>query len=702
MRDGTSWGCGARRVALALLGLGMGLPVLAVTGNEFWFAPPDVSDLHNVPGGEPLYLVVVAGAQGAHVVIDLPANAAFTPIHADIAPHAHARFNLTAFKVQLETRPTNTVLNTGLHLVASQPVSAVYEEANSSNGEDFALRGADALGSEFYVPLHKHAPFYNHTFAAPYQAYASFDIVASQDATQVSIYSPVPLDGHPALQQFSVVLNRGQTYSAAWTGTGYEQPSTHPAGAVVLADKPVAVTVKDDSDHNPSGGCYDLIGDQIVPVDHLGQDYVAVKGALNATGDESVVLVATRNNTQIYRDGATTPLATLFAGEYYRLDIDDLAAGPAIAALVHASQPVYAAHISGFGCEMGMALLPPLERSGVREVSLVRSDAQSFYLILVAPAAAIGDFHISSAGTASIPAASFLDVPGTGGAWKAARIGYNTTQVPADTPITIRNDTDRFLVASLSGSAASSAYYSYRGDFLGAVGLEVALTPQLASVPEPGDAVGYTVDVTNRGVGSARLDALVDSRLGSVQGQGCSLPQTLAAGATYHCAYAAPVGGNAGAQVAATLTAQGVSLSTALSAQATASVAVSDVLPTASLQATAPTLLGPDGGTATVSVSVHNDGSAEALRLTALHLDGAAANSIDLDGQGDCSLAAAQAIAAGASYACSATVLIAGTSGGSRGLQFVATLQDDEHNSVVASALSTVVFDARLFADGFE
>lgn len=685
------------RGAGAALGLGAALPALAVTGNEFWFAPPDVSDLHNAPGGEPIYLVIAAGAQGAHVVIDLPANAAVTPVQADIAPHAHARINLTAFKAQLETRPTNTVLNTGLHLTATQPVDVVYEEANSSNGEDFALHGADALGTEFYVPLHKHAPFYNHTFPAPHQAYASFDIVASQDATQVSIYSPVPLDGHPALQQFSVVLNRGQTYSAAWTGAGYEQPSTHPAGAVVLADKPVAVTVKDDSDHNPSGGCYDLIGDQIVPVDHLGQDYVAVKGALNGTGDESVVLLATRNNTQIYRDGATTPLATLFAGESYRLDIDDLAAGSVIAALVHASQPVYAVHISGFGCEMGMALLPPLERAGAREVNLVRSDAQTFYLMLVAPAAAVAGFQISGAGTASIPAAAFLDVPGTGGAWKAARIAYNTTQVPADSPITVRNDTDRFLAATLSGSAASSAYYAYRGDFLGRVGLEVALTPQVASVPEPGDAVGYTVDVTNRGVGSARLDTLVDSRLGSVQGQGCSLPQTLAAGATYHCAYAAPVSGNAGDQVTATLTVQGVSLSSALLAQGAATVTLGDVLPAASLQATAPALLGPDGGIGTVSVAVRNDGSAEALRLTALTLDGA-----DLDGQGDCALAAAQSIAPGATYACSASVAVAGTSGGSRSLQFAATLQDDEHNATGAGASVAVAFDTRLFADGFE
>src|SRR5690606_170831 len=128
-------------------------------------------------------------------------------------------------------------------------------------------------GHEFYIPLHKHAPFYNHDFGSADKAYASFDVVATEDGTEVMIYSPVPVDGHPALTAFTVVLNRGQTYSCGWTGANYTQPSTHPSGAVVLANKPVAISIKDDSNHNPSGGCYDLMLDQLVPVNILGTDY---------------------------------------------------------------------------------------------------------------------------------------------------------------------------------------------------------------------------------------------------------------------------------------------------------------------------------------------------------------------------------------------------------------------------------------------
>ncbi len=93
----------------------------------------------------------------------------------------------------------------------------------------------------------------------------------------------------------------------------------------MLSDKPVAISIKDDSNHNPSGGCYDLMLDQIVPVNILGTDYVAVKGALNNTGDESLFVMAVQNNTQVYIDGNPAPVATLFAGQYYRHDMDYLA-----------------------------------------------------------------------------------------------------------------------------------------------------------------------------------------------------------------------------------------------------------------------------------------------------------------------------------------------------------------------------------------
>ncbi|CAN5497303.1 hypothetical protein BH11BAC2_BH11BAC2_13430 [soil metagenome] len=450
----------------------------AQTGKDFWFAAPDITDLHNIPGGEPLYLLISSTGGAGTVSITQPANPTFNggvPLTVSLAANASARVNLTPFKNLLETRPTNSVVNTGLHIVSTTNITTYYEISNTNNAEIFALKGSNALGTEFYIPLHKYAPFYNHTFASPHTANASFDIVATQNGTTVSIYSPTPVDGHAALTQFSITLNAGQTYSCGFTGTNYEQPINHPGGAVVLSDKPIAITIKDDSDHNPSGGCYDVVGDQIVPVNVLGTEYIAVKGKLNPTGDESVFITATQNNTNVYVNGSGVPVATLFAGENYRYDMDYLNVGTDNSVYITTSKPAYATHYTGFGCELGMALLPQLGCAGSRQVSFVRSNAQSFFITFLVRATALNNFVITGSGTATINPALFVTVPGTGGVWKAASIQYNTTEIPVDSTFRISNTADVFAMGIINGGSTSGCSYGYFSEFSASVSVDAGV-----------------------------------------------------------------------------------------------------------------------------------------------------------------------------------------------------------------------------------
>ncbi len=666
---------------------------------EFWLAPPDVSDLHNTPGGEPLYLLCSATGTAATVTIDVPANGGFVPIVRMLAADAMTRVNLTPFKAQLETRPTNTIANTGLRVSASAKVTCHYEVANTNNTDMWTLKGSEALGQEFYIPLHKHAPFNNEaSFAAPHQAFASFDIVATQDNTVVTVYAPTPLDGHPALQQFSLTLNRGQTYSGGWTGANWWQPFTHPSGAVVLADKPVAVSVKDDSNHNPSGGCFNLMGDQIVPVSALGEDYIAIKGSLNNTGDESLVVIATRNGTQVFLDGAALPVATLFAGEYYRVDMDYLNASTDNAVYLHASAPVYAMHVSGFGCQIGMAQLPPLYRGGARQVDVLRSDAQTFQLFLLVPDAAVNGFSVSGSGTGTINPASFVTVPGTDGSWRAARIQFNTTQFPVDVSKRISNSQGHFALGVMNGGATSGVRYGYYSNFRAGGGFAVTSVPAATTVPEPGAALSYTVTIGNDSAATATLTSLVDDRHGNLDGQGnCLLPQIIAAGSSYVCSYTAAVTGNAGQIIANTTTAMGVQLDAPLIASGAGSVSITDVLPSATLQKTAsPTLVDVPGAMVTFTARINNGSGAEALALTSLIDDIHG----DLAGQGNCTLP--QTIAVGAFYECSFTVFVGGGAGDIEIDTITAAVSDDEANAVAAQDSANVLIGFGIFADGFE
>ncbi|MFH2094474.1 MAG: hypothetical protein ABIJ16_02145, partial [Bacteroidota bacterium] len=434
----------------------------AQIGTEFWFAPPEVTADHNPPGGQPIYLMLSSMNDPVTVTVSQPANPAFNggaPIVIALAANTSQRINLTAEINNLETKPTNTVLNTGLLIQSTDTISAYYEESNTNNPDIFALKGANALGYEFYIPLHNNPDFYNHTFATN-PAYASFDIVATEDNTEIIIYTRVNVDGHNAFTPFTITLDRGQTYSCAWTGANYTNPNTHPSGSVVVSDKPIAISIKDDSCHNPSGGCYDLMGDQIVPIDIVGNEYIAIEGSLNATGDESVFILATENNTKVYVGGSPTPLTTMFAGQTYMYSIEGTNA-----TYITTDKDVYLTHVTGFGCEEGVALLPPLNCAGSRQVSFVRSTAEAFYLTIMVKAGAEDAFLVDGDPTL-IQATDFAYVAGTGNSWMYTRKQFNTTDVPVDVAKLIVNTEDKFSLGIINGGAATGCRYGYFSEYV--------------------------------------------------------------------------------------------------------------------------------------------------------------------------------------------------------------------------------------------
>ncbi len=284
--------------------------------------------------------------------------------------------------------------------------------------------------------------------------YTSFDIVATEDNTTILIYPTSDLDGgQPAFQSFTVTLNEGQTYSASVTSN---VAANNPTGSAVLSDKPIAVSVKDDSVNPTGAGCRDLMGDQLVPVNIVGQQYIVNKGGLTVSDGDNAYVVATANNTKIYRDSIL--VATLFAGETFRVQITN-----ALTSIV-GSKPFYCIHVTGFGCEVGMALLPPLNCAGSEQVSFVRSTTESFFLNLLVPAGAEGGFVLN--GDSNIVAASaFAVVPATGGEWMGARIQFTTTDIPAGNANLLKNYIEPFSLGLINGGSSSGCRFGYFSEF---------------------------------------------------------------------------------------------------------------------------------------------------------------------------------------------------------------------------------------------
>ena len=166
----------------------------------------------------------------------------------------------------VENKPGNTELNYGIRITATASISAYYELASSNNPEIFPLKGDVSKGLDFIIPAQTR--FNNQTYAV-FPARNGFAIVATEDNTTINIDLTRP--DEKGNTNITVKLNKGQTYAV---NAASNLVALHIGGSRVTSDKPICVTVYDDS--IVIGG-WDLIGDQIVPSSNTGKKFIAVK-----------------------------------------------------------------------------------------------------------------------------------------------------------------------------------------------------------------------------------------------------------------------------------------------------------------------------------------------------------------------------------------------------------------------------------------
>lgn len=215
--------------------------------------------------------------------------------------------------------------------------------------------------------------------------------------------------------------------------------------------------------------------------------------------------------------------------------------------------------------------------------------------------------------------------------------------------------------------------------------ISVTNVPSPVSVDEPGGSSTFTARIDNTGNVDVDLAGLDDDVYGDLNGQGsCSLPQSIAPGDFYQCAYSASVSGNAGNTQVSTTTASGSSVVGLVSGEGMASVTIADVLPSISVtKSVSSTSLAEPGDEALFTVRITNV-SLESADLVALNDDVHG----NLNGQGDCSVP--QAIIGGDFYECSYIALVTGNAGDTAISTVTATAADDEGNSTQQSASAEV------------
>lgn len=419
----------------------------------FWFAAPNGVNASSV------YFRFSTLTQPTNVTISQPANPGFVPQTISIPAASSMSYTFTNLS-QLETQPANTIQNYGIKITATNGVYAYYEvpgDAGGYGGADiFALKGKNALGNEFYVPAQNVS---DNLTVSGVPGYNSFAVVATENNTTVQITPSTAIVGHPAGVQYSITLNKGQTYTAQATSSS---AASHLSGSHLVTNKPIAVTMSDDNvAGSPVFGTdgADLCGDQIVSINQIGTAYIPINGKLlgNYAEHDQVFLVGTANNTTVNINGTT--VTTLNAGQTYRYSM-----GTAGAAFIQTTAPVYALQLSGFGYELGVALLPSINCTGSQEITLFRSDDRDLYLTLLVDSGGVDDFLFNGASGVITPS-DFTSVPGTNGQWKYARKLFSLASIPNSSTFTVTNTTHVFHEGIIHGDASTYCRFGYFSDF---------------------------------------------------------------------------------------------------------------------------------------------------------------------------------------------------------------------------------------------
>ena len=424
---------------------------------SFWFVAPEVCQWNNPTNFDrPIKLVFsTPGNVPATVTITQPANTAFAPIQQVVPANGSATVDLANYIADIENSPVNTVLDKGLHISSTQPVNAYYEVCITGvNPEVYALKGRNALGTNFFVPGQNE--YMNGDIYQP-TPLNRVDIVATQNNTVVTVTPRVAIDGHGAGVPFSVTLNKGQTYCCAAAG---RQPANHFVGSTITSNNPIAVTVSDDLLDHPSGG-QDLVGDQSVPIEQAGLEFVAIKGDLYQQADK-VYVTATEDNTHIYINGSTTAAATLNAGQTHAVAF----ATNSSTLYITSDHPVYAFQLTGLGHEFGAAVLPSVQNTGSTQVSYKRATGADRQLAfnLIARAGTEGNFTLNGSATA-IQASDFHPVAGSNGGWVYASVNIPVSTVDVNQTAVVHNPVP-FQLGVFEGGYAGGCSYGFFSDYL--------------------------------------------------------------------------------------------------------------------------------------------------------------------------------------------------------------------------------------------
>lgn len=412
----------------------------AQTDTVFWFAPPDLEVNHQQI---PIRFCVTTYDEPATVTFSQPANGSFSPVTFSIPANNFHVYDVSDLVDVMETKPINTVVSRGMYITSTTPVSCYYESVGN-NSEIYTLKGGTALGTDFLVPMQTH---FDNNYST---STSSIEIIATEDNTVVQITAPVALRGGiPANTTVTVTLQRGQSYAVRADGTA---ANAHLHNTVIHSNKPIAVNSTDDSVYAP-GGCFDLIGDQLVPLSMVGTHYVALR---NNSEFEFLFIYPVENHTTVSINGATQPVLNVGQSIKYQIP------SSSTANLIVSDNPVVVFQMTAIGCELGGTMLPQIECTGSHTVTHLRPDCSESIVTILVSSDHVSDFLFNGSSSV-ISASNFHPLVGYPGFSYCVKNVSNNVSIGS--VMKIQNPAARFLLGVLDGTHGGDCSFGFFSDY---------------------------------------------------------------------------------------------------------------------------------------------------------------------------------------------------------------------------------------------
>lgn len=418
----------------------------AQTDTSFWFVAPDISA---TMGDQPIQLHIQSYSQAATVYVRQPANPAGVSYSLSLAASSLTVTNLTPSITAVESASANSVGNKGIYISSTANISVYYTIGASTNKEMISLKGQRAVGTDFYTPF----PTSLLTTTSFTDAGLGFDIVATKSGTTTLIITPrAACVGRAKNVTFFKTLTQGQTFSMRDNNT--VNPSEL-AGSIISSDSAIAVTVS-GAIRTTTSTCPSYFADQITTSNNIGKDHVIIKGG--GLSDIAYIL-ATVNSTSLT---ITTPTSTINwlinTGETYSVNISGLT-------YIKTDKPVYVTHISGSGCKLSGAQVPPAYCAGTYTTAFTRLSSDSLSLNLYTRNGFQSTFTLTSNSiNVPISASSFTAVPGSTNL-VAARLYFPVATIPVGSNNILKNKNDIFGLGVQNADPVGGSAYAYGTDF---------------------------------------------------------------------------------------------------------------------------------------------------------------------------------------------------------------------------------------------